>query len=48
MFRLIFILLLIVVVMKMFQNKVIIRLDTLFRKGFRKNNDKYGVFCWVR
>lgn len=47
MFKLIFLLFLVIGIMKCVQNKVIIRFDTLFRKGFRKNYDKYGVFCWV-
>ncbi len=27
--------------------KLIIRFDTLFRKGFKKIVDKYGIFCFV-
>ena len=29
------------------KNHVIIRIDTFFRKGFKKMTDKYGVYCWV-
>lgn len=29
------------------KNKLIFRVDTLFRKGFKKNNDNYGIYCWV-
>lgn len=28
-------------------NKIIFRFDTLFRKGFKKNRDNYGIYCWV-
>lgn len=28
------------------QNKIFIRLDTFFRKGFSKHDDKYGVYCF--
>lgn len=35
------------IAIKCFQQKIIFRIDTFFRKGFKKNNDNYGVFCWV-
>lgn len=47
MIEFIIIMVLLVIVVKCVQNKIIIRFDTLFRKGFKKYNDKYGVFCWV-
>ena len=28
------------------KNKMIIRFDTFFRKGFKKTNDKYGLYCF--
>lgn len=47
MFKFFALIILIVVALKCFENKIIIRFDTFFRKGFKKNNDRYGVFCWV-
>lgn len=35
------------VVAYLWNNKIIFRIDTLFRKGFKKINDSYGVYCWV-
>ena len=29
------------------KNHLIIRIDTFFRKGFKKINDNYGVYCYV-
>ena len=48
MFKLIIVVVVFVIVVKLIQNKVIIRFDTFFRKGFKKHSDNYGVFCWVR
>lgn len=45
--NIIVILFLLVVILIMVKNKVIIRIDTLFRKGFKKYSDKYGVVCFV-
>lgn len=44
-----FIILLLVLIISgyVLTNHLVIRLDTFFRKGFKKNNDKYGVYCWV-
>lgn len=28
------------------KNKLVIRIDTFFRKGFKKTKDKYGVYCF--
>lgn len=47
MYKLILLVIFFVIVVKLIQNKVIIRVDTFFRKGFKKNNDNYGVYCWV-
>lgn len=47
MYKLILLIIFFVIVVKLIQNKVIIRVDTFFRKGFKKNNDNYGVYCWV-
>lgn len=41
------ILILLIIIGILIKNKVVIRFDTLFRKGFRKINDKYGCYCWV-
>lgn len=30
------------------KNKLVIRVDTFFRKGFAKHDDKYGVYCFCR
>lgn len=29
------------------KNKIIFRFDTIFRKGFKKVSDSYGVYCFV-
>ena len=29
------------------KNKLVIRVDTFFRKGFAKHDDKYGVYCFT-
>lgn len=29
------------------RNKIILRIDTFFRKGFSKHDDKYGVYCFT-
>lgn len=34
--------------MYIIKNKMIIRVDTFFRKGFSKHDDKYGVYCFCR
>lgn len=47
MLQFIFILVIFIIILKCLQNKIIIRFDTFFRKGFKKYNDRYGVFCWV-
>lgn len=41
-------LLLIVLIAVIYKNKLIIRFDTFFRKGFKKTDDKYGVYTFVR
>lgn len=41
------ILILIIAIIYMIKNKLIIRVDTFFRKGFEKNDDKYGVYCFT-
>lgn len=28
-------------------NKIVFRFDTLFRKGFKRIKDTYGVYCWI-
>lgn len=30
------------------KNKIVFRLDTFFRKGFSKNDDDYGIYCFCR
>ena len=29
-------------------NKLVLRFDTIFRKGFRLQKDVYGVYCFTR
>lgn len=43
----IFGLVLIVIISIIAKNKIIIRFDTFFHKGFKKHVDKCGVYCWV-
>lgn len=33
-------------IMYMIKNKLIIRIDTFFRKGFEKHDDKFGIYCF--
>ena len=43
---LIFILIVVYVALFLIKNKLVIRFDTLFRKGFKKHKDNYGVYCF--
>lgn len=43
----IFILILIIITFYFYKHKIFIRLDTFFRKGFSKNDDKFGVYCFT-
>lgn len=47
MIKLFLIFMLFYVALLLFKNKIILRFDTFFRKGFKKINDHYGVYCWV-
>ena len=47
MLLIILIFLLIIFITYIIKNKIVIRFDTLFRKGFKKNDDKYGVYCFT-
>lgn len=38
---------LIILVLWIIKNKIVLRIDTFFRKGFKKNDDKYGVYCFT-
>lgn len=31
----------------LWHNKIVFRFDTIFRKGFKRIKDSYGVYCWV-
>lgn len=43
----IFLLLIIaIMIIYMIKNKLIIRFDTFFRKGFEKKDDKFGIYCF--
>ena len=46
MLGLIFIPLIIIFIVFMARNKIVLRIDTLFRKGFTKQADKYGIYCF--
>jgi len=48
MFLLILFLIFIVALLYIIKNKLVIRIDTFFRKGFSKHDDKYGVYCFCR
>lgn len=37
----------IVLLVYIIRNKILIRIDTFFRKGFSKHDDKYGVYCFT-
>lgn len=43
----ILIIILIIVFSIFLNNKLIIRFDTFFRRGFKKTDDSFGVYCWV-
>lgn len=47
MLKFIFFMLLFILVIQMFSKKIIFRVDTFFRRGFKKFNDKYGIVCYV-
>lgn len=34
-------------IIMMIKNKIWIRIDTFFRKGFPKHDDKYGIYCFT-
>lgn len=34
------------IIIFMVKNKIVLRIDTFFRKGFEKFDDKYGVYCF--
>lgn len=36
-----------ILVVKVYENKLVIRFDTLFRKGFKIQKDVYGVYCFT-
>lgn len=38
---------LVFVIIYLWTNKIVFRFDTIFRKGFKKIDDSYGVYCWV-
>lgn len=48
MFNFVLPILLLIIFLKFFQNKIILRVDTFFRKGFKKTNDTYGIYNFVR
>lgn len=39
-------LVLIIIFIYIIKNKIILRIDTFFRKGFKKNDDDYGIYCF--
>lgn len=38
---------LVVIVSYLIHNKILFRIDTIFRKGFKRIHDEYGIYCWV-
>lgn len=48
MFNFIILAVLLIIVIYLYQNRIIIRVDTFFRKGFKRIKDEYGVYCWCR
>lgn len=38
---------LIAIIAFIIKNKLVIRVDTIFRKGFEKHDDNYGVYCFT-
>lgn len=44
MFSFVFVFVFVVIIVKCIQNKLVIRFDTFFRKGFKKYTDKYRGF----
>lgn len=34
------------VIIYMLKNKIVLRVDTFFRKGFKKYDDNYGIYCF--
>lgn len=47
MLLLIFSFIFIILIVWIVKNKIVLRVDTFFRKGFKKNDDKYGVYCFT-
>lgn len=43
---LIIIFVIIIIASYLIKNKIVFRFDTLFRKGFKRSSDKYGIFCF--
>lgn len=41
------IIILFIIIVYCVKNRLVVRFDTIFRKGFKKIDDKYGVRCWV-
>ena len=48
MILLIFFIFIVVGLIFIIKNKIVIRFDTFFRKGFSKHDDKYGIYCFAR
>lgn len=38
---------LVVALIYIIKNKIVIRVDTFFRKGFEKHDDKYGIYTFA-
>lgn len=37
---------LVVLLLYIIKNKIVLRFDTFFRKGFKKHDDDYGIYCF--
>ena len=38
---------LIFVIAYLWKNRIVVRIDTFFKKGFKRIKDSFGVYCWV-
>lgn len=48
MYNLLFILIVILLVIKIFESKITIKFNTFFRRGFKKIDNEFGLVCYSR
>ena len=46
--KLFILIVILVIVLYCWKNRLVIRIDTIFRKGFKRIKDTYGVYSWCR